>query len=265
MLEMHICPSPGITSNISRIWLRCISLFCSYNAASLASSLISVEIRSMLYIETADRPGLLLEIVKIITDTNIDVESAEIDTEVCCISLHCFFQLRPLKPVRWYLAFYTGSGCEGQVPCKLQRCKTKQLLISGLLPWSFQQHHNHFYLMWFFSVFIVFTLHTLFCFCIGTDQLSALLPPKAWDRWRQLLIVVLSNLLSTLKSETSNFGLSSFSTSPCTVANGVTIVASIYMDIGGIEIWLTKPFCSHIQLGATELGFNHRYPIWFLL
>ncbi|OEL31776.1 ACT domain-containing protein ACR12 [Dichanthelium oligosanthes] len=38
--------------------------------------------RSMLYIETADRPGLLLEIIKIIADTNIDVESAEIDTEV---------------------------------------------------------------------------------------------------------------------------------------------------------------------------------------
>ncbi|RCV37082.1 hypothetical protein SETIT_8G034400v2 [Setaria italica] len=37
--------------------------------------------RSMLYIETADRPGLLLEIMKIITDTNVDVESAEIDTE----------------------------------------------------------------------------------------------------------------------------------------------------------------------------------------
>ncbi|KAF8641860.1 hypothetical protein HU200_067563 [Digitaria exilis] len=30
----------------------------------------------------ADRPGLLLEIIKIIADTNIDVESAEIDTEV---------------------------------------------------------------------------------------------------------------------------------------------------------------------------------------
>ncbi|XP_062202789.1 ACT domain-containing protein ACR12-like [Phragmites australis] len=37
--------------------------------------------RSMLYIETADRPGLLLEIIRIIADTNIDVESAEIDTE----------------------------------------------------------------------------------------------------------------------------------------------------------------------------------------
>lgn len=66
-----------------------LNLFCSYKA--LASSLISVEIRSMLYIETADRPGLLLEIIKIIADTNIDVESAEIDTEVRYISLHCFF------------------------------------------------------------------------------------------------------------------------------------------------------------------------------
>ncbi|KAJ4795635.1 hypothetical protein LUZ62_046881 [Rhynchospora pubera] len=37
--------------------------------------------KSLLYIETADRPGLLLEIIRIITDTNVDVESAEIDTE----------------------------------------------------------------------------------------------------------------------------------------------------------------------------------------
>lgn len=37
--------------------------------------------RSLLYIETADRPGLLVEIIKTIADINIDVESAEIDTE----------------------------------------------------------------------------------------------------------------------------------------------------------------------------------------
>lgn len=37
--------------------------------------------RSLLYIETADRPGLLMEIIQIINDTNISVESAEIDTE----------------------------------------------------------------------------------------------------------------------------------------------------------------------------------------
>ncbi|KAF3640875.1 ACT domain-containing protein DS12, chloroplastic [Capsicum annuum] len=37
--------------------------------------------RSMLYVETADRSGLLMEIVKIMADINIHVESAEIDTE----------------------------------------------------------------------------------------------------------------------------------------------------------------------------------------
>ncbi|XP_019191907.1 PREDICTED: ACT domain-containing protein ACR12 [Ipomoea nil] len=37
--------------------------------------------KSMLYVETADRSGLLMEIIKIMADINIDVESAEIDTE----------------------------------------------------------------------------------------------------------------------------------------------------------------------------------------
>lgn len=37
--------------------------------------------RSLLCIETADRPGLLLEVIKIMADINVNVESAEIDTE----------------------------------------------------------------------------------------------------------------------------------------------------------------------------------------
>ncbi|KAG5115089.1 hypothetical protein JHK82_038358 [Glycine max] len=37
--------------------------------------------RSLLYVETADRPGLLVDLVKIITDINIAVESGEFDTE----------------------------------------------------------------------------------------------------------------------------------------------------------------------------------------
>ncbi|XP_015059122.1 ACT domain-containing protein ACR12 [Solanum pennellii] len=37
--------------------------------------------RSMLYVETADRSGLLMEVIKIMADINIHVESAEIDTE----------------------------------------------------------------------------------------------------------------------------------------------------------------------------------------
>ncbi|KAL4557431.1 hypothetical protein LXL04_035608 [Taraxacum kok-saghyz] len=37
--------------------------------------------RSLLCVETEDRPGLLLEIVKIMSDVNVTMESAEIDTE----------------------------------------------------------------------------------------------------------------------------------------------------------------------------------------
>ncbi|KAI6669305.1 hypothetical protein NL676_004190 [Syzygium grande] len=37
--------------------------------------------RSLLYVETADRPGLLVDIIKNLADININVESAEIDTE----------------------------------------------------------------------------------------------------------------------------------------------------------------------------------------
>ncbi|KAK8476092.1 hypothetical protein V6N13_092516 [Hibiscus sabdariffa] len=37
--------------------------------------------RSLLYVETVDRPGLLVDLVKIITDINITVESGEFDTE----------------------------------------------------------------------------------------------------------------------------------------------------------------------------------------
>ncbi|KAK2651808.1 hypothetical protein Ddye_011664 [Dipteronia dyeriana] len=37
--------------------------------------------RSLLYVESADRPGLLVDLVKIITDISIAVESGEFDTE----------------------------------------------------------------------------------------------------------------------------------------------------------------------------------------
>ncbi|EXC37567.1 hypothetical protein L484_001356 [Morus notabilis] len=37
--------------------------------------------RSLLYVETADRPGLLVDLVKTITDINVAVESGEFDTE----------------------------------------------------------------------------------------------------------------------------------------------------------------------------------------
>lgn len=37
--------------------------------------------RSLLYVETVDRPGLLVDIVKIVTDISVAVESGEFDTE----------------------------------------------------------------------------------------------------------------------------------------------------------------------------------------
>lgn len=37
---------------------------------------------SLLYVETADRPGLLVDLVKTITDINVAVQSGEFDTEV---------------------------------------------------------------------------------------------------------------------------------------------------------------------------------------
>lgn len=37
--------------------------------------------RSLLYVETVDRPGLLVDLVKIVTDINVAVESGEFDTE----------------------------------------------------------------------------------------------------------------------------------------------------------------------------------------
>lgn len=43
---------------------------------------------SLLCIETADRPGLLLEVMKIMNDINVNVESAEIETEVMFRLLH---------------------------------------------------------------------------------------------------------------------------------------------------------------------------------
>ncbi|KAF2302918.1 hypothetical protein GH714_011027 [Hevea brasiliensis] len=48
--------------------------------------------RSLLYVETADRPGLLVDLVKIITDINITVESGEFDTEVLANSLRYFLR-----------------------------------------------------------------------------------------------------------------------------------------------------------------------------
>jgi UTP:GlnB (protein PII) uridylyltransferase len=77
--------------------------------------------RSMLYIETADRPGLLLEIIKIITDTNIDVESAEIDTE-------------GLVAKDKFHVSYRGAKLNSSLSQVLLR-------LNSILHWPFKQDH----------------------------------------------------------------------------------------------------------------------------
>ncbi|KMT17755.1 hypothetical protein BVRB_2g035050 isoform A [Beta vulgaris subsp. vulgaris] len=52
-----------------------------WQSLMLMWQLISMFKRSLLCIETADRSGLLMEVIKIMADINVDVESAEIDTE----------------------------------------------------------------------------------------------------------------------------------------------------------------------------------------
>ncbi|CAH8381235.1 unnamed protein product [Eruca vesicaria subsp. sativa] len=63
--------------------------------------------RSLLYIETADRPGLLVELVKIITDISVAVESGEFDTEglLAKVKFHVSYRNKALiKPLQQVLA-----------------------------------------------------------------------------------------------------------------------------------------------------------------
>ncbi|XP_021295102.1 ACT domain-containing protein ACR11 isoform X1 [Herrania umbratica] len=63
--------------------------------------------RSLLYVETADRPGLLVDLVKIITDINIAVESGEFDTEglLAKAKFHVSYKNKAIiKPLQQVLA-----------------------------------------------------------------------------------------------------------------------------------------------------------------
>ncbi|KAF8106087.1 hypothetical protein N665_0147s0044 [Sinapis alba] len=63
--------------------------------------------RSLLYIETADRPGLLVELVKIISDISVAVESGEFDTEglLAKVKFHVSYRNNALiKPLQQVLA-----------------------------------------------------------------------------------------------------------------------------------------------------------------
>lgn len=83
-----LCPQLGCHLIINRHLSRLsIQLTISNLVGLLLSYQILFVLFSLLSIETADRPGLLLEVIKIVADTNVTVESAEIDTEVG-FSLH---------------------------------------------------------------------------------------------------------------------------------------------------------------------------------
>ncbi|XP_008342759.3 ACT domain-containing protein ACR11-like isoform X2 [Malus domestica] len=63
--------------------------------------------RSLLYVESADRPGLLVDLVKIIIDVNVAVESGEFDTEglLAKAKFHVSYRGKPLiKSLRQVLA-----------------------------------------------------------------------------------------------------------------------------------------------------------------
>lgn len=63
---------------------------------------------SLLYVETADRPGLLLEMVKIMSDINVTVESAEIDTEVIYYYLSLTFNTASARYSNHSLAMHSN-------------------------------------------------------------------------------------------------------------------------------------------------------------
>uniref|UniRef100_A0A0V0I2T3 ACT domain-containing protein ACR n=1 Tax=Solanum chacoense TaxID=4108 RepID=A0A0V0I2T3_SOLCH len=63
--------------------------------------------RSLLCVETADRPGLIVDLVKTITDINVDVESGEFDTEglLAKAKFHVNYKGKALiKPLQQVLA-----------------------------------------------------------------------------------------------------------------------------------------------------------------
>ncbi|XP_068335849.1 ACT domain-containing protein ACR11-like [Pyrus communis] len=63
--------------------------------------------RSLLYVESVDRPGLLVDLVKIVTDIDVAVESGEFDTEglLAKAKFHVNYRGKPLiKPLQQVLA-----------------------------------------------------------------------------------------------------------------------------------------------------------------
>lgn len=73
---------------------------------------------SLLVVETADRPGLLVDLVKIITDINITVQSGEFDTEVN-INVLSEISVSLLRDFLLKHFFVTGIIGQSEIPCQL--------------------------------------------------------------------------------------------------------------------------------------------------
>lgn len=66
---------------------------------------------SLLQIETADRPGLLIEILKVLSDISVVVESAEVDTEVSIIGYGGFCVLLSVGVLQVLALSFFDSEC----------------------------------------------------------------------------------------------------------------------------------------------------------
>lgn len=127
--------------------LHCILVFCDF---------------SLLYIETADRPGLLLEIIKIMDDINIHVESAEIETEVGSPTPSISFitscvhsQVRHFKHKRM-IHLCPGFGSKRQVSCQLQGSSSELFHVPGIE--VYQSSPNTLLLPFIVSFILLFVL-----------------------------------------------------------------------------------------------------------
>lgn len=76
-----------------------------------------LSIFSLLVVETADRPGLLVDLVKIIADINITVQSGEFDTEVIFVCTNFVLIIHVARELK--VSLPVGLVGQGKVPCLL--------------------------------------------------------------------------------------------------------------------------------------------------
>lgn len=82
----------------------------------LSSFILILDFCSLLYVESADRPGLLVDLVKTVTDIDVAVESGEFDTEVwscltfaASIFIFLFFSFSSIQVYCSSLLFLFGN------------------------------------------------------------------------------------------------------------------------------------------------------------